>query len=150
MKQSAGILLYKHHQDSIHVLLVHPGGPFWKNKDLGSWSIPKGEISELEDSFAAAIREFEEETGAKIDGNFIPLNPVILKSRKVIHAWACEHDFDAASAVSNEFELEWPPHSGILKSFPEIDCAAWFAVDQALIKINPAQGNLITDLLSKI
>ena len=150
MKQSAGILLYKQLHDSIQVLLVHPGGPFWKNKDFGSWSIPKGEIMENEDAFAAALREFEEETGAKLHGNFIPLQPVVLKSRKTIHAWGCERDFDVASVVSNEFEIEWPPHSGILKSFPEIDGAAWFTVDQALLKINPAQGDLITDLLTKI
>jgi predicted NUDIX family NTP pyrophosphohydrolase len=150
LKKSAGILLYKRVNDQLFVLLVHPGGPFWKNKDAGHWSIPKGEFSEEENAFDAAIREFEEETGTRLEGNFIALSPVKLKSGKVVYAWALEKDMNTDTVVSTTFEIEWPPKSGIVKSFPEIDKAQWFTVDEALEKINEAMGNLILQLLEKI
>ncbi|MFV5700208.1 NUDIX domain-containing protein [Flavobacterium sp. ZT3R17] len=150
LKKSAGILLYKRFNDQLFVLLVHPGGPFWKNKDLGHWSIPKGEFSEDENAFDAAIREFEEETGTRLEGDFIALSPVKLKSGKVVYAWALEKDINGDTVVSNTFEMEWPPKSGTLKSFPEIDRAQWFTVDEALEKINEAMGDLILQLLEKI
>jgi len=150
MKQSAGILLFKHESGAMQVLLVHPGGPFWKNKDLGSWSIPKGEVTADEQMFDAAVREFEEETGVLLTGDFIELKPIKLKSNKLVFAWACEHDLDVSQVVSNTFEVEWPPKSGLLKSFPEIDRAAWFSVDEALEKINASQTNLIHQLLGKV
>ena len=109
MKQSAGILLYKIVNGEMEVLLAHPGGPFWKNKDLGAWSIPKGEFTESENALDAAIREFEEETGTRLSGNFIELDSVKLKSGKTVYAWALEKDLDVATVKSNEFEIAWPP-----------------------------------------
>ena len=150
MKQSAGILLYKFIDSTIYFLLVHPGGPFWKNKDLESWSIPKGEFTEEEDPLEAAKREFKEETGFDVDGDFIELEWVKLKSGKTIFAWAVEFDIDVTLVKSNEFEIEWPPKSGSLKSFPEIDKAEWFQTAEALKKINPAQADFIVQIISKI
>jgi predicted NUDIX family NTP pyrophosphohydrolase len=150
VKKSAGILLYKRVDKQLFVLLVHPGGPFWKNKDVGHWSIPKGEFDDDENAFDAAIREFEEETGTRLDGHFIELSPVKLKSGKVVYAWAMEKDLDAAAVVSNTFETEWPPKSGTLKSFPEIDKAQWFTVEEALEKINVAMGDFILQLEGKV
>ncbi len=150
LKKSAGILLYKRVDKQLFVLLVHPGGPFWKNKDAGHWSIPKGEFSDEENAFDAAIREFEEETGTRLDGDFIELVPVKLKSGKVVYAWALEKDIDADAVESNTFEIEWPPKSGRLKSFPEIDKAAWFTVEEALEKINVAMTDFILQLIGKV
>lgn len=150
MKRSAGILLFRKSGKSIEVFLAHPGGPFWKNKDEGSWSIPKGEYEDDEDPLAAARREFEEETGTVPDGDFLPLSPVRLKSGKWIHAWALQNDIDAASVRSNTFSLEWPPRSGKRIEVPEIDRAEWFDIETAMQKINPAQQPLITELLQKI
>lgn len=147
MKKSAGILLYKMVNKDLQIFLVHPGGPFWKNKDLGSWSIPKGEFTD-EEPLEAARREFEEETGLSIQGDFTELRPVKLKSGKLIFAWALQHDLDPATIKSNTFELEWPPKSGRFQSIPEIDQAGWFPISLALQKINPAQGNLILQLIS--
>ena len=147
MKQSAGILLYRKVQASLQVMLVHPGGPFWKNKDSGSWSIPKGEFTNDESPLEAAIREFEEETGFKPLGKFLELTPVKLKSNKVVYAWACEQDLDVSNIVSNEFKLEWPPKSGIIKVFPEVDKAGWFSIDDAIQKLNPSQRDFILQLL---
>lgn len=127
-------------------LLAHPGGPFWKNKDLGVWSIPKGEFDDTEDAFTAALREFEEETGVALKGEFTPLSPVKLKSGKIIHAWAIEHDFAPERLVSNTFEMEWPPKSGKLGTFPEVDRVAWFALAEALVKINAAQADFIRQI----
>src|ERR1700733_10588544 len=136
-KQSAGILLYRKTGSSLQVFLVHPGGPFFKNKDAGAWSIPKGEFLDDEDALVAAKREFFEETGQAIsNGKFIPLKPVQLKSGKIVHAWAIEGDIDHETITSNLFEMEWPPKSGRMQSFPEIDRAGWFDVDEARIKIN--------------
>ncbi len=146
MPQSAGILLYRQINGQLQVFLVHPGGPFFKNKDLGAWSIPKGEFLNDEDPLAAAKREFLEETGQAVTGQFIELEPVTLKSRKTVHAWALEGDIDHETIKSNLFELEWPPKSGRKQFFPEIDRAAWFGPDEAKLKINAAQAAFIESL----
>jgi predicted NUDIX family NTP pyrophosphohydrolase len=146
-KQSAGILLYRKNDNHLQVFLVHPGGPFFKNKDLGAWSIPKGIFLDDEDPLLAAKREFFEETGQAVEGYFIPLAPVKLKSGKIVYAWAIEGDIDAENIVSNLFEIEWPPKSGKKQSFPEIDRAGWFSVSEAKEKINGAQTGLIEELL---
>jgi predicted NUDIX family NTP pyrophosphohydrolase len=150
VKQSAGILLYRKKNNQLQVFLVHPGGPFFKNKDMGTWSIPKGEFLSDEDPLAAAKREFMEETGQPVKGEFIPLEPVYLKSGKKVYAWAVEGDIDHEVIVSNLFEMEWPPRSGKMQSFPEIDRAAWFTVDEAKEKINAGQAGLIEGLVSKL
>jgi predicted NUDIX family NTP pyrophosphohydrolase len=146
-KQSAGILLFRKNDDQLQVLLVHPGGPFFKNKDLDAWSIPKGEFLEDEDALAAAKREFFEETGMAVDGNFIPLNSVTLKSGKKVYAWALEGDIDPTNIVSNQFEIEWPPKSGKKQSFPEVDRAGWFNLEIAKQKINAAQVAFIDEIM---
>lgn len=148
MKQSAGILLYRKNHSGPEFLLVHPGGPFCKNKDLGAWSIPKGEFSDGEKPLDAAIREFREETGIELAGDFKALKPVRLQSGKMVHAWAHERDIDAGQISSNTFEMEWPPKSAKFQSFPEVDKAGWFSAATALEKINPAQRSLILELLS--
>ncbi|CAN5537926.1 NUDIX domain-containing protein [soil metagenome] len=145
-KQSAGILLFRKNDNQLQVFLVHPGGPFFRNKDTGVWSIPKGEFLDDEDTLTAAKREFKEETGQLIDGEFMPLSPVKLKSGKTVHAWAVEGDIDHKTAVSNLFEMEWPPKSGSIKSFPEIDRAGWFGLTEAKAKINAGQLGLIGEL----
>lgn len=154
MKQSAGILLYKFTDKTIYFLLVHPGGPFWKNKDLESWSIPKGEFTGDEDPLEAAKREFHEETGFKLESesesDFIALHPVKLKSGKTVFAWALEFDLDVTLIKSNEFEMEWPPKSEKMQFFAEVDRAEWFQTEHALKKINPAQADFIVQIMSKI
>lgn len=145
-KTSAGILMYRWKDKVPEVFLVHPGGPFWEKKDLGAWSIPKGLPDQEEDALAAALREFEEETGFKVAGIFIPLTPVKVKSGKVIHAWAVEGDCDPAELSSNTFSMEWPPHSGRQAEFPEVDRAAWYDLEEAKKKINPGQMRLIEEL----
>lgn len=149
-KKSAGILLYKQIKNVFHVFLVHPGGPFWRNKDAGAWSIPKGEFTDDEEALDAAIREFKEETGSDISGNFIELSPVKLKSGKIVHAWAVESDIDA-SAIKCEtvVSVAWPPKSGKFQSFPEVDKGEWFTIDEANQKINPSQATLIDELIKK-
>lgn len=148
MKKSAGILLYKKVDDVLLFFLVHPGGPFWKNKDEGSWSIPKGEFTD-EEPLLAARREFEEETGVRITSDCISLTPVRLKFGKLIYAWALEQDLDPSSLVSNSFEMEWPPRSGKMSAFPEVDRAGWFTVEEALKKINSAQQAFIQEVVLK-
>ncbi|MCC8423363.1 NUDIX domain-containing protein [Mucilaginibacter sp. UR6-11] len=149
--QSAGILLYRNINDQTEVFLVHPGGPFFKNKDEGSWSIPKGEFLDDEDPLLAARREFLEETGQKLIGEqFIELSPIKQKSGKTVFAWAIEGDIDPTTVVSNLFEIEWPPKSGKQASFAEVDRADWFVPEIAKTKINPAQIPLIDELLTKI
>ena len=138
MNRSAGILAFRK-KPLKEVFLVHPGGPFWKNKDAGAWSIPKGEIDLEEDPLAAALREFEEETGIKLEGAFIQLTPVKQKAGKIIEAWMVETDLDAGKIISNEFTMEWPPRSGLMKRFPEVDKASWFSLEEASRKINPGQ-----------
>src|SRR6476659_8632072 len=130
-KTSAGILTYRRQNGILEVFLVHPGGPFWAKKDLGAWSIPKGEFEPGEDPFLVAKREFEEETSFQASGSFLPLPPIKQPSGKLIHAWACEGDFDANSIKSNMFTMEWPPRSGKQQEFPEIDRAEWFPIETA-------------------
>lgn len=153
-KQSAGILLYRFRNETPEVLLVHPGGPFWAKKDKGVWSIPKGEIEENENPFAAAKRETAEETGIDLEimntSSFIELSPVKIKSGKIIFAWAVEGDFDTNEIKSNSFEMEWPPKSGQRKQFPEADKAGWFSIDEAKIKVNEAQVAILEELADKI
>ena len=148
-KQSAGILLYRTVDGQLQVFLVHPGGPFFKNKDDGSWSIPKGEFDERENPLEAAKREFWEETGQNVDGHFIELAPIQQKGGKTVHAWAVEGDIDHETIVSNTFEIEWPPRSGKMQTFPEIDRAAWFDLETAKGKINPAQAVFIDHLFAQ-
>jgi predicted NUDIX family NTP pyrophosphohydrolase len=139
-KRSAGILLHRAGAAEIEVLLVHPGGPFWARKDAGAWSIPKGEHDEGEDPRACALREFAEETGTALPGDALDeLGTVKLKSGKLVLAFALAGDLDPATVVSNAFELEWPPRSGQVQAFPEIDRAAWFGLEAARAKLNPAQ-----------
>jgi predicted NUDIX family NTP pyrophosphohydrolase len=145
MKISAGILLFRK-QETYEFLLVHPGGPFWKNKDLGAWTIPKGEIMEGEDPLDAALREFEEETGSAPRGQPIPLTPIQQKAGKKVYAWAIEGDLDPSTIRSSEFEIEWPPRSGKTQSFPEVDKAGWFDKEAAREKINLNQFALIEEL----
>ncbi|WPV01299.1 NUDIX domain-containing protein [Mucilaginibacter sp. cycad4] len=145
-KQSAGILLYRKAPHGLQVFLVHPGGPFFKNKDEGSWSVPKGEYLPDEDPLAAAKREFQEETGHEIAGNFIALSPIKQKGGKTVLAWAVEGSIDQENIKSNTFEIEWPPRSGKKQTFDEIDRAEWFDIATAKIKINPAQAALIDEL----
>lgn len=149
-KQSAGILLYRFTKGLLQVFLIHPGGPFFKNKDKGSWSIPKGEFTDDEEPINAAKREFMEETGQLIDGNFIRLSSILQKGGKTVHAWAIEGNIDHEAIISNLFEMEWPPKSGQQQTFPEVDKAGWFDIDTAKIKINIAQVDLIVELESKI
>jgi predicted NUDIX family NTP pyrophosphohydrolase len=145
-KQSAGILLYRKADNQLQVFLVHPGGPFFKNKDDGAWSIPKGEFLDDEDALVAAKREFEEETGQAIAGDFKKLSTIKIKSGKIIHAWAVEGDIDHEIIVNNLFEMEWPPRSGKMASFAEVDRAAWFGLEIAKVKINQGQIKLIEEL----
>ena len=149
IKQSAGLLVYRETDDGVEIFLVHPGGPFYAKKDDGAWSIPKGEFDD-EDSLTAARREFEEETGSKIAGDFFALTPIKQKGGKIVYAWAVEADIDADAIKSNTFEMEWPPRSGKAARFPEVDRAAWFDSETAKQKINPAQAALITELMTRI
>ncbi len=147
--KSAGILAYRLKNNTAQVLLVHPGGPFFANKDQGAWSIPKGEFTN-EDALAAAKREFLEEVGVSLKGNFIELHPVKQRSGKIVYAWAIECDLDVSKFISNTFEIEWPPKSGKMQSFPEIDKAEWFTIEIAKQKINSSQIPLIDELLEKL
>ena len=150
MKRSAGILLYKGSGDELRVLLVHPGGPFWRNKDAGAWSIPKGEIDEDEDALAAALREFAEETGIKLAGNFLRLGEIRQKGGKTVTAFAHCRDIDPAAIKSNTFECEWPPRSGRKQAFAEIDRAEWVDAETARRKINAGQAALIDRLVAAV
>ena len=145
-KKSAGILLYRIQNKNPEIFLVHPGVPFWAKKDDCAWSIPKGEFEDNEDPLDAAKREFEEETGLRISGEFVQLNPIKQKSGKIVFAWALEGNFDPATIKSNSFEIEWPPGSGKMRSFPEIDKAEWFSITVAKTKINSGQSALINEL----
>ena len=149
-KRSAGLLLYRKRLGAIEVFLVHPGGPFWAKKDEGAWTIPKGEIDEGEDPLAAAMREFAEETGTMLQGEFRALPPVRQAGGKTVLAWALAGELDAAAIRSNEFEMEWPPKSGKRRRFPEIDRAEWFALEEARRKINKAQIVLLDALVALI
>jgi predicted NUDIX family NTP pyrophosphohydrolase len=145
-KETAGILLYRVRQGAFEVFLVHPGGPFWMKKDAGAWSIPKGETEAEEDFLHAAKREFHEETGFSLDGNFIALTPLKQRGGKTVHAWAVEGDVDAQSIKSNLFSMEWPPRSGKHAEFPEVDRAGWFTLEAAKEKILPGQAEFLEEL----
>jgi predicted NUDIX family NTP pyrophosphohydrolase len=150
-KISAGIVLFRKRPAGVEVLLVHPGGPFWARKDAGAWSIPKGLADEGEDRLAAAKREFLEETGMAIDGEFLDLGAHKQPSGgKTIVAWAHEGDFDPASLKSNAFSIEWPPRSGRMAEFPEADKAAWYSLDQALEKVTRGQKSIIAALAEEL
>jgi predicted NUDIX family NTP pyrophosphohydrolase len=145
-KRSAGILMYKRADAGLRVLLVHPGGPYWAKKDLGAWSIPKGEHGEEDDPLACAIREFAEETGLTPRGDFRPLGRLVQAGGKIVTAFAVEGDLDPRAIKSNTFEIEWPPRSGRRRSFPEVDRADWFALPEARRKILPSQQAFIERL----
>jgi predicted NUDIX family NTP pyrophosphohydrolase len=146
MQKSAGILLFRTLNKNIQVFLVHPGGPFWKNKDLGAWSIPKGEFDEHEDPLDTAKREFKEETGTLVSGDFLKLSPVKQKSGKWVYAWAVMGNLDPATLRSNFTKIQWPPKSGKWQTIPEVDKGEWFDLKTAKLKINPAQAVLIDEL----
>jgi predicted NUDIX family NTP pyrophosphohydrolase len=144
---SAGVLVYRR-RSQLEVLLVHPGGPFWAKKDDGAWSIPKGEFAEGDDPVAAARRELTEETGLVVDGELRPLGSVTQAGGKVVHAWAVEGDLDAAAIRSNTFSIEWPPRSGRMQQFPEVDRAGWFGIDEARVKLLEGQRPLLDRLIA--
>ncbi|MGJ5206298.1 NUDIX domain-containing protein [Bradyrhizobium sp. HKCCYLR20261] len=145
--RSAGVLAFRRRGGTLEVLLVHPGGPFWRNKDAGAWSIPKGEFGAGETAEAVARREFAEELGTELSAPLIALGEIKQRGGKVVEAFAAETDLDAEAIVSNDFELEWPPRSGRLQRFPEVDRAAWFDLAEARARINPAQAALIDRLV---
>lgn len=149
-KRSAGLLIYKKRGKVLEVFLVHPGGPFWARKDLGSWSIPKGEYSPEEDPLAAARREFREETGLDAGGDFQELTEIRQKGGKYVKAWAVEGDYDPAAVKSNTFSLEWPPNSRNQLEFLEIDRAGWFPLETAREKILASQLPLLDELEKKL
>jgi predicted NUDIX family NTP pyrophosphohydrolase len=145
-KQSAGLVLYRVRGGTTEVLLGHPGGPFWANKDDAAWSIPKGEVEAEEDLLAAARRETLEETGLAPGGPFTSLGKITQKSGKVVHAWAAAHDVDPTAHASNLVEVEWPPRSGKTVRFPEVDRVAYFTLEAARVKVNPAQTEFLDRL----
>jgi predicted NUDIX family NTP pyrophosphohydrolase len=149
-KQSAGLLIYRRRGDELEVFLVHPGGPYWKNKDEGAWSIPKGEFAADEDPLAAARRELQEETGFSVAGPFAELSPIKQRGGKTVRAWLVEADFDATAIRSNTFAMEWPPRSGKMQEFPEVDHADWFDLESAARKIIEGQRAFLDELRSLV
>jgi predicted NUDIX family NTP pyrophosphohydrolase len=149
-RKSAGLLVYRHRAKRLEVLLVHPGGPFWQNRDTGAWSIPKGEFSDDEDALAAARREFQEETGLVASGEFVPLSPIRQRGGKTVYAWLVECELNLSQVKSNTFSMEWPPRSGKLQEFAEIDRAEWFTLDRAMEKILEGQRTLLLEAQSKL
>jgi predicted NUDIX family NTP pyrophosphohydrolase len=150
-RRSAGILLYRRRGDGVEVLLVHPGGPLWARRDAGAWSIPKGEYTEGEDPLAAALREFEEETGQRPpEARMVALGEVRQRGGKVVSAWAAPGDLDPAAVTSNTFRMEWPPRSGRRRDFPEVDRAGWFDPATAREKLLAAQAGLVDRLLAAL
>jgi predicted NUDIX family NTP pyrophosphohydrolase len=150
MPKSAGLLPYRNNRGHLEVFLVHPGGPVWASRDEGAWSVCKGEFVEGEDPFEAARREFREETGLTIEGDFRPLDPIRQKGGKVVYAWAVRCDLDASTIKSNTFSMEWPPKSGRAQEFPEIDRAAWFPIAEARQKILKSQIPLLDQLQNQL
>ncbi|PQA93286.1 NUDIX hydrolase [Chryseobacterium shigense] len=150
MKTSAGILLFKREDHNRSYFLVHPGGPFWKNKDAGAWSIPKGEVLPGEDLLERALTEFKEETGQKAEGEFMALQPVKQKSGKTVYAWALEGHMETDGLYSNTVQIEWPPRSSRIIEIPEVDQWEWFSSAEAKMKINPAQAAFIEELEKKL
>lgn len=150
-RTSGGILLWRRGADGIEVLLAHPGGPYWATKDAGHWTLPKGEVEHGETVEAVARREFAEETGhAAPDGPAVDLGEIVQKSGKRVCSWALEGDLDPATAVSNAFEMEWPPHSGRVVAFPEIDRVAWFGLVEARARLKPAQAPFLDRLAAAL
>ena len=149
-KRSAGLLMYRYRGGALELFLVHPGGPYFRRKDAGIWSIPKGEYTIEEDAFDAARREFHEETGFTADGEFLPLGDIRQRGGKRVTAWAFERDGDAASIRSNSYQIEWPPRSGRQREFPEVDRAGWFSPEEARRRILPSQTELIDRLLEQL
>jgi predicted NUDIX family NTP pyrophosphohydrolase len=150
-RTSAGILLYRRSRGGLEVLLAHPGGPFFARKDAGHWTIPKGEVEPGEEPLAVARREFEEETGHAVPaGAPVDLGAIRQKGGKLVHAWAVEGDLDPAVAVSNTFELQWPPRSGRVQTFPEVDRVEWFAIEEARTRIRAAQVPLLDRLETRL
>jgi len=149
-RTSAGLIPYRRREERVEVFLVHPGGPFWANKDTHAWSVAKGEIEPDEVLLHAAYREFSEETGLTLAGRAIPLAPVRQASGKLVHVWAIEADIDPSVVQSNSFPLEWPPRSGQVRQFPEVDRAAWFDLAEARSKIHKGQGAILSDLERKL
>ena len=149
-KKSAGLLIYRKTAGTTEVLLVHPGGPFWVNKDDGAWSIPKGEFSEDEDPLEAAKREFQEETNFLVTGEFQPLKPLKQPSGKIIYAWVVKGEADAAALKSNTFSMEWPRGTGRVQEFPEVDRASWFTMELARRKIQKGQVGFLDQLEEKV
>ncbi len=145
-KKSAGILLYRIREGKVEVLLAHPGGPLWVKKDEGYWSIPKGEFTDDEEPIEAAKREFYEETGARVSGKFVALTPVTQRSGKLVYGFAIKGEFDISLFKSNTFKMEWPPNSGRLQEYPEIDRVEWFDPERAREKIIPAQHSFLDEL----
>ncbi|WP_104381550.1 NUDIX domain-containing protein [Sphingobacterium sp. HMA12] len=143
---SAGILLYKFQEKGISFFLVHPGGPFFAKKDEGWWTVPKGEVADDESELEAATREFLEETGYLPSGSFIRLDPIKQKGGKIVHCWAVEGDIDPDSLISNDFQIEWPPKSGRIQTYPEIDRGAWFTMEEAKKKINMQQISFLEQI----
>jgi predicted NUDIX family NTP pyrophosphohydrolase len=148
--KSAGIVLYHHAGAELLVLLVHPGGPFWKNKDLGAWSIPKGEYTPDEDPASVALREFEEELGTRPTGPMRPLGTIVQRGGKAVTAFAMQGDLDTNAVQSNHFTMEWPPRSGKLQSFAEIDRAEWFSLPAAREKLLPSQCEFLDRLAALV
>jgi len=145
-KISAGLLMYRVRGSELEFLLAHPGGPFWKQRDAGAWTIPKGEIHPGEEPLSAAKREFEEEIGFKPEGNFLELQPITQKGGKIVYAWAFEGECDTSCIHSNTFQMEWPPRSGKFTTCPEVDRACFFQMTEAKQKINPAQVAFLEEL----
>lgn len=150
MKTSAGILLYRIINSDLEVFLVHPGGPYWEKKDDGAWSVPKGEFEEGEDSLEAARREFREETGSDIKGDFMELKPLKQPSGKVVYVWAVEGNIDEVSIESNLFTMEWPPKSGKKQEFPEVDRGGWFTIPEARKKLLKGQVGFLDELQKRL
>jgi predicted NUDIX family NTP pyrophosphohydrolase len=149
-RQSAGLLVFRGDPPDLEVLLAHPGGPYWTKKDAGAWTIPKGEFMDDEEPLPAAKREFEEEMGSSIDGEFLELEPLRQPSGKMIYAFAVRGDFDPERLTSNLFAMEWPPKSGRQQEFPEVDRAAWFSIAEARVTILPGQAPFLDALLARV
>jgi len=150
LKISAGLLLFRKKSNELEVFLVHPGGPLWAKKEENAWTIPKGEVEEDEDLVSAAIREFKEETGFSASGDCIALKPLRQPSGKIVHAWALEQDVDPNALKSNRFSMEWPPKSGKVREFPEVDRAAWFSIEAARKCMFRGQVGFLDELMEKV
>jgi predicted NUDIX family NTP pyrophosphohydrolase len=149
-KRSAGILLYRRNERGLEVFLVHPGGPFWARKDRGAWVIPKGEYTDSEDPLAAARREFKEETGFTVEGVFVSLGSIRQTGGKIVSVWTVEGDCDPAKLISNSYRMEWPPRSGKIVEFPEVDRGAWFSIHDAHDNILPSQSPMLFRLVESV